>query len=83
MKTVEEEDSHTVEVDDGLSHVCHVLKELVGPWTNTSRILYGDSYFASVSTCHEMDRIGFRFLGVVKAAHKYFPIFHLQRIELI
>ena len=38
---------------DNLPHVTKVMKELVMPWYNRSRIVCADSYFASVPDAEE------------------------------
>ena len=70
------------EDNSGLIHGCVVLKELVEPWWFTKRIVCGDSYFASVSTAKELLRLGMRFIGVVKTAHKSFPVSYLSSLTI-
>jgi hypothetical protein len=83
VKTAEEEGANAVEGDDGLLHGTVVLKSLVLPWAMTNRIVCGDSYFASVGACEEMERIGLRFIGVVKTATRRFPLAYLSALELV
>jgi hypothetical protein len=83
VKTAEEEGANALEDDDGLLHGTVVLKNLVLPWANTNRIVCGDSYFASVGACEEMQRIGLRFIGVVKTATRQFPMAYLSSLELV
>jgi hypothetical protein len=83
VKTAEEEGANAVEDDDGLLHGTAVLKSLVLPWANTNRIVCGDSYFASVGACEEMQRIGLRFIGVVKTATRRFLLAYLSALELV
>ena len=66
---------------DDLVHGCKVLKELIEPWYHTHRVVFADSYFASVSTANEIMRLGMRFIGVVKTASKQFPMAYLQALE--
>ena len=74
VKTAEEEGAHLEEAGEGLNHGTKVLKYLVTPWAHTDRIVCADSYFASVSTAEELQKIGLRFIGVVKTATKKFPM---------
>ena len=52
---------------------------LVKPWYDTGRIVVGDSAFASVNTCVQLNKNRLGFIGVVKQATKYFPIEPLSR----
>jgi hypothetical protein len=61
--------------DAGLLHGTVVLKQLLDPWIGQStRIVCADFYFASVGATLELERLGFRFIGVIKTATKQFPI---------
>jgi len=51
-----------------------VLQRLVGPWAGTDRIVRADSYFASVEAALSLQASGLRFIGVVKTAHRRFPM---------
>jgi hypothetical protein len=82
VKHEESEDDHTHEENAGLIHGCKVLKELVKPWFHTSRVVCGDSYFASVFTAIEMRRLGLGFIGVVKTASKKYPMAYLKGYEV-
>jgi hypothetical protein len=83
VKTAEEEGANIIEEDTGLLHGTAVLKHLVMPWAMTNRIVCGDSYFASVGACEEMERIGLWFIGVVKTATRKFPQSFLSALELV
>jgi Transposase IS4 len=72
VKTQESEDASHAQNSDGLAHGTAVLTELVGPWAMSSRVVCADSYFASVASAEELQRIGLRFIGVVKTATKIF-----------
>ena len=86
VKNVESEEANSANPDaednQGLIHGCVVLKELVKPWYNSNRIVCADSYFASVSTCVEMARLGMRFIGVVKTATKKYPQAYLSSLPM-
>ena len=79
---VTNQQSSEAENNEGLIHGCIVLKELVEPWYNTGRVVCADSYFASVSTCVEMARLGMRFIGVVKTATRSFPQQYLSFLPM-
>lgn len=64
------------------THGCNVLYDLVKPWANTNTIVVADSYFASVQSALRLKSIGLRFIGVVKTAHKEFPMNYLSRYEM-
>ena len=66
---------------DDIIHGCKVLKELIGPWYHTHRVVCDDSYFASVSTAKELMRLGMRCIGVVKTASKKFLMAYLQALD--
>ena len=51
------------------------------PWANTDRIIFTDSYFASVPSSEEFWRHGLRFIGVIKTATRQFPMAYLYNIE--
>jgi len=61
----------------GLPHGCKVMMELLAPWFRA------DSYFASFSPAKELFRVGLRFIGVVKQAHRHFPMEYLQKMEML
>ena len=64
------------------SHGTAVLMRLVRPWAGTDRIVCADSYFASVATALALKEAGLRFTGVVKNAHRRFPLASLASREL-
>lgn len=65
------------------SHGAAVLIRLVQPWAGTDRIVCADSYFASVEATMMLKAAGMRFIGVVKTAHKRFPLASLDFRELL
>ena len=71
VKNVGEEDPQAD--DAGLLHGTVVLKQLLDPWIGQStRIICADSYFASVGAALELERLGSRFIGVIKTATNNF-----------
>ena len=83
VKSAECEEAHTVGDEDGLPHGTKVMKELLTPWIGTGvQIVCADSYFASVKAVEELDRLGFRFIGVVKMATNKIPMVYLKEQEL-
>ena len=69
--------------EDESPHGCRVMKKLLSPWARFGpRIVCADSYFASVASAIEMFKLGFRFIGVVKTAHRAFPLKYLSNIPL-
>ena len=81
----QEEDYFDIESDEDsstLGHGVKVLKELISPWTGSGRLVCADSYFASVQTAETVYQECLKFIGVVKTAHRKFPLTHLQSIEL-
>lgn len=55
-----------------------VTLRLVKKWFGTGRIVYGDSFFASVSTAVALRNFGLFFIGIVKTAHAGFPKLFLK-----
>lgn len=55
-----------------------VALDLCAPWTGTSRVVVGDSFFSSVETAKKMYRNGLRYIGVVKTASRGFPMSFLS-----
>lgn len=82
VRTAEEDHAHLNETDSGLLHGTQVLKDLVSPWAQTSRIVCADSYFASVTSALELEKMGLRFIGVIKTATRQYPMQALSNIEL-
>ena len=70
------------EVEDGINHGTKVLADLVKPWAHTSRIVCADSYFSSKQSSDYLQKMGLRFIGVVKTATKGYPMGYLSKIEL-
>lgn len=52
---------------------------LLEPWFGTGRTAVGDSYFASVETLLALAKHGVFFMGIVKTAHKEYPMKHLKQ----
>ena len=86
LKIVKEEEdySSTYTEEEGavMLHDVKVLKELIGPWTGSDRLVCVDSHFASVQAAEVLEQEGLKFIGVVKTVTKMFPMKHLQSIEL-
>jgi hypothetical protein len=57
VKTAEEEATHISEGADGLLYGTKILKYLVQPWQFFDRMIYADSYFASVGAAEELRRM--------------------------
>lgn len=70
-------DDAGADVDAGMSHGTAVTLRLVSPWLRSDRVVCGDSYFASVETARVLYDNRMRFIGVVKTAHRSFPLTHL------
>ena len=82
VEAAEEEDAHTQDDDEGFPHGFKVLRFLSSPWAHTDRLICSDSYFASVTAVEELEKLGLRFIGVVKTATKKFPMAYLDSIDL-
>ena len=67
--------------EDNIPHGTKVLKELGMPWDNTDRIVFSDSYFASVSAAEELWKNGPCFIGVIKTETRKFLMTYLSNIE--
>ena len=50
-------------------------------WANTDRIVFADSYFASVPDAEEFWKCGLRFFGVIKIATRQCTMAYLSNIE--
>jgi Transposase IS4 len=59
-----------------------VLAELVRPWAGSGRVVYADSYFDSVQAAEQLMSMGLRFIGVVKAGTRKFPMRALGSLEM-
>jgi len=68
--------------EQGLLHGTAVLQRLVAPWASSGRVVCADSYFASVDAAETLRASGLRFIGVVKTAHRRFPMASLASREL-
>lgn len=68
--------------DGDLTNGVRVLRELCLPWACRERHVFGDSYFASVSACEELFKIGLRFTGPVKTATSRYPTAFFNEIQL-
>ena len=51
-------------------HGAAVLKRLVGPWSGSGRIIWADSYFASVTAAERLLEMDLNFIGIIKTATK-------------
>jgi Transposase IS4 len=56
VKRAEEEATQISEGADGLLHGTKILKYLIQPWQFSDRMIYADSYFASVGAAEELCR---------------------------
>lgn len=65
-----------------LNHGVRVMKKLLEGWSPRNRVVCADSYFASVQAAIEMWKDGWRFIGVVKTAHKGYPKDFLGSVQL-
>ena len=54
-------------------HTTATTLRLVKPWFSSERVVFGDSWFASVMTAEALAQKGLFFLGDVKTATKRFP----------
>jgi len=68
--------------EQGLLHGTAVLKRLVAPWAGSGRVVCANSYLASVEAAETLRASGLRFIGVVKTAHRRFPMASLASREL-
>ena len=69
----QEEDYSNTDSDENSSSIgpgVKVLKELFSLWTSSGHLVCADSYFASDQAVEIMFQEGFKFIGVVKTAHK-------------
>ena len=63
-------------------HGTAVLRRLVAPWAGSERVVCADSYYASVCTAETLQRMGLKFIGVIKTATTKYPMSHLSVQEL-
>ena len=83
VKMAEEENTHLNEDDEGIPHGGWVLRELVSPWTDQTKIVYVDSYFALVATAEMLRGMEMWFFVPVKTATKMFPMAALRVVEFV
>ena len=57
--------------------------EIFEPWSNTDKIVSGDSYFTLVGSAEDLRTIGPRFIRVFKTTTKQFPMKYLSEIYLV
>ena len=65
-----------------LLHGVKVLKELVGPWSGSRRLVCADLCFASVQAVEVMNQEGLTIIGVVKTTTKKYLMKKLKVIEM-
>jgi hypothetical protein len=82
VKSTDDYDDNHENEGDALPHGTKVLKYLVDPWCHSDQIVCADSYFSSVKTAEEMQKIGLHFIGVIKTATKHYPMEYLSTQEL-
>jgi len=82
VTTTADQHAHLSADKSRLLHGTAVLHRLVGPWAGTGRIVCADSHFASVEAALSLKAAGLRFIGVVKTAHRRFPMASLAAREL-
>jgi len=82
VTTADDQQSNLTAEELAGSHGTAVLMRLVRPWAGTDRIVCADSYFASVVISLALKEAGLRFTGVVKTAHRRFPLASLSSREL-
>jgi len=82
VTTAADQHAHLSADESRLLHGTAVLHRLVGPWAGTERIFCADSYFASVEAALSLKAAGLRLIGVVKTAHRLFPMASLAAREL-
>ena len=73
VKTSSEEDLHSTEKHDGFLHGTKAIFNILQPWLNTQRrVVIADSYFVLVQSCGDLNKLGLRFIGLVKTAIRGF-----------
>ena len=82
VTTAAEEHAPRSAAESQMLHGTAVLQRLVGPWAGSDRVVCADSYFASVEAALSLKASGQRFIGVVKTAHRRFPLSSLDAREL-
>jgi len=68
--------------DLGVPHCTAVLQQLVAPSVGSGCIVCADSYFSSTEAAEELLSLCVRFIGVVKTAHRLFPMERILSREL-
>ena len=61
-------------------HTTACTLRLCEEWFGTGRVIYGDSWFASVKTAKALLERGLYFMGDIKTAHKFFPMRTLREM---
>ena len=83
MKLVKSDAADTeAEHNEDTNHGTQVMLHLIEPWLYTNRIVCADSYFSSVSSAMELLRRHTKYIGVVKQAHRQYPMAFLQQVVL-
>ena len=83
VKTYSEEYLHSPEEDDGFLHGTKLMLNILQPWVNKQRrFVSTESYFALVQACYDMDKRGFRFVGVAKTETRGLGMTKTFEIEL-
>ncbi|KAL5467723.1 hypothetical protein EMCRGX_G031988 [Ephydatia muelleri] len=54
-----------------------VTLRLTQPWFGSGRVVHADSAFSSVKTCMALRQYGLHFMGIIKTAHKEYPLTYL------
>ena len=67
--------------DIGKASTAGVLR-LTEPWFNSGRTVYGDSAFGSVLTASKLREHGLHFFGLVKTAHREFPLNYFKSLGI-
>ena len=63
-----------------INHGAATSRRIVEPFRNSNRFICRNSYFGSVATVQELLRVGMRFIGVVKIAHRNFRLEYLGSV---
>ena len=82
VEAAEEEDAHAQDDGEGLSHGFKFLRFLSSPRAHTDCLICDYSYFASVTTVEDLEKLGLCFIGVGKTATKKFPVAYLDYLDL-
>ena len=68
--------------DNDMNSNTALVCRLVQSWAGSERIVCGDSFFASVTTAEELQTRGLKFIGVVKTAHRKYPMEYLSNLPI-